>query len=346
MKTEGLPVGVVGAGSFGTTLAILLANAGCDVSLWGRSEDVVRTINEERENPLYLPDVRLPDNISATTDLEQSVAKKRIILGVTPSHVIREIFGTAAPFIDPQTIVVCASKGIEQSSLATVDQMLMETLPAVAPEHILVLSGPSFAVELARNVPTAVTLAGPDEQTARQVQSVLMQPHFRVYTSPDVVGVAVGGAIKNVIAIAVGIADGLNLGHNTRAGLITRGIRELTRLAVARGAHPITLSGLSGLGDLVLTCTGDLSRNRQLGLELGRGRTVQEIVDGMRMVAEGVKTSRSVIQMAEQYDVDAPICQEVYNVIYRDKPADEGARDLMHRPPRSEHEFDDDNPDT
>ncbi len=345
MKTEGLPVGVVGAGSFGTTLAVLLAKAGCDVTLWGRSEDIVGTINQQRENPVYLPGVALPDNITATTDLEQSVKEKSIILGVTPSHVIREIFGAAAAYIDPQSIVVCASKGIEQSSLATVDQMLIETLPEIPAEHILVLSGPSFAVELAQNVPTAVTLAGPDEQTAKRVQTVLMQPHFRVYTSPDVVGVAVGGAIKNVIAIAVGIADGLGLGHNTRAGLITRGIRELTRLAVARGAHPITLSGLSGLGDLVLTCTGDLSRNRQLGLELGRGRTVQEIVGGMRMVAEGVKTSRSVMQMADEYNVDAPICQEVYNVIYRDKPVNEGAKDLMHRPPRSEHEFDDDKSD-
>jgi len=333
-------VGVIGAGAFGTSLAIVLADAGFKVDLWARSEDVRISINEQRENSIYLRGVRVPESIRATDDLERTVRDKCMVLGVTPSHAIRQVFGEAREFMDRETLVVCGSKGIEEGSLATVDQMLAESLPDLPRAHIMVLSGPSFAAEVARKLPTAVTVAGSDETRARQVQQMLMRPYFRVYTSPDVVGVGMGGAIKNVIAIGAGIAEGLDLGYNARTGLVTRGLRELTRLAVARGALPITMSGLSGLGDLVLTCTGDLSRNRSLGVELGKNRTLKEIMAGNRTVAEGVKTARSVVQLAEKYEVEAPICQEVYNVIYNEKDPTEGLHDLMTRPPRSEHEFD------
>ena len=333
-------VGVIGAGAFGTALAIVLADAGFKVDLWARSEDVRISVNEARENSIYLKGVAIPDAIQATDDLEKAVHGKCMVLGVTPSHAIRSVFGEAKDFIDRDTLIVCGSKGIEEGSLATVDQMLAETLPDLPRAHIMVLSGPSFAAELARQLPTAVTVAGSDETRARQVQQMLMRPYFRVYTSPDVMGVGMGGAIKNVIAIGAGIAEGLKLGYNARTGLVTRGLRELTRLAVARGALPITMSGLSGLGDLVLTCTGDLSRNRSLGIQLGQNRTLTEIMAGTRTVAEGVKTAKSAMQLAEKYEVEAPICQEVYKVLYDEKDPAVGLNDLMTRPPRSEHEFD------
>jgi len=329
----------VGAGSFGTTLALLAADAGCDVTLWARSRDIVDSIQNERENKIYLPGCPIPDNIQATSSLKDATQGQQIILAVTPSHVIREIFGQAKDYIASDTLVVCGSKGVEAETLATVDQMLLETLPQLSVEQVLVLSGPSFAKEVAKQIPTAVSLAGPNEEIARQVQDVLMKPYFRIYTTPDVKGVALGGSIKNVIAIAVGIADGMGLGHNTRAGVITRGLRELTRLAVARGANPMTLAGLSGMGDLVLTCTGDLSRNRQLGIRLGKGHKLEDIQSGTRMVAEGVRTAKSIHQLAQKEGLDAPISAEVYNVLYEQKPVSDGLYDLMHRPPRSEHEF-------
>ncbi len=339
MSQKDVRVGVVGAGSFGTTLAILAADAGCDVTLWGHSRDVVESIQKKRENQVYLPGAPIPENIRATSSLQEATQGKQIILAVTPSHVIREIFGQAREFIASDALVVCGSKGVEAQTLATVDQMLLETLPQLRKEQVLVLSGPSFAKEVAKQIPTAVSLAGPNEEIARQVQDVLMKPYFRIYTTPDVKGVALGGSIKNVIAIAVGIADGMGLGHNTRAAVITRGLRELTRLAVARGANPMTLAGLSGMGDLVLTCTGDLSRNRQLGLRLGKGEKLEDIQAGTRMVAEGVRTARSVHQLAQKEGLDAPISAEVYRVLYEQKPVTDGLYDLMHRPPRSEHEF-------
>jgi len=339
LKPQGLRVGVIGAGSFGTALAILLAENGCEVHLWGRSDEIISSLSNDRENAVYLPGLTVPPNVYPTTSLETACAGSKVIVGVTPSHVIREIFGRARVHIDKDSFIVCASKGIEQETLDTVDQILCETLPEIDPERVMVLSGPSFAKELAQKIPTAVSLAGPNEHYAKEIQEVFMRPFFRVYTSPDVVGVALGGSIKNVMAIAVGMADGLGLGHNTRAGLLTRGLRELTRLAVSRGAHPLTLSGLSGLGDLVLTCTGDLSRNRSLGIDLGRGQSLQEILSKTRMVAEGVRTAASVVQLARQNDVDAPICWEVYRVLYEGKDPKQGAHDLMNRPPRSEHEF-------
>lgn len=330
---------VIGAGSFGTALAQVLADGGVGVHLWGRSGDVLRQIASERENRVYLPGVRLSGHLVPTDDLALAVSDKDLIIAATPSHGIRAVFAPVAGKIGQRTPVVCASKGIEAGTLATVDRMLAETLPGVPAENIMVLSGPSFAVELARRQPTAVTVAGPDEERARAVQAMLVRPYLRVYTSPDVTGVAMGGAIKNVMAIAAGMAEGLGIGHNARAALITRGLRELTRLAVARGGLPLTLSGLSGMGDLVLTCTGDLSRNRRLGLELGMGRTLEEILDGARMVAEGVRTTRSAVELADRYGVDAPICREVYAVLYEHKRPAVGLRDLMMRPPRSEHEF-------
>jgi glycerol-3-phosphate dehydrogenase (NAD(P)+) len=339
LDPRGLPVAVVGAGAFGTALATVLVDSGCVVDLWVWEEDVCRSITEERENTAYLPGVVLPAEVRPKQNLAEVVAGKRLIVAATPSHVMRDVFGHARPFIDKRAYVVCASKGIEAETLATVDVMLAETLPQLPRSHVMVLSGPSFAAEVARRHPTAVSLAGPDETLAREAQGVLMQPWFRVYTTPDVPGVALGGSIKNVLAIAAGASDGLGFGHNTRAAIITRGLRELTRLAVARGASPMTLAGLSGMGDLVLTCTGELSRNRSLGFALGRGEKLPDLLSGRRTVAEGVRTTRSVMQLAEREGIDAPISREVHAILYEDKPVKEAMHDLMHRPPRSEHEF-------
>jgi len=336
-------VSVLGAGSWGTALSILLAKKGIRVKLWARRENHAQELNKIRENTRYLPGVRLPDNITCNHNLSDVVTECEVILFVIPSHGVREVAKKVSEiFKDVKSLplaVVSAVKGIEQDSLFTMVDVFQQELPSELSGKFAVLSGPSFAEEVANEVPTAVTIAATEVSVANMLQGLFATTYFRVYTSNDVVGVQLGGAIKNVMAIAVGISDGLGFGTNTRAALITRGLAELTRLAVRMGANPLTLAGLAGLGDLVLTCTGDLSRNRHVGLELGRGKKLPQILSEMKMVAEGVKTTKAVWQLAKRYGVEMPITEHVYAVLYKDLDPKDAVRHLLLRPPRPEVDF-------
>ncbi len=336
-------VSVLGAGSWGTALSILLAKKGIRVKLWARRENHAQELNKIRENTRYLPGVRLPDNITCNHNLSDVVTECEVILFVIPSHGVREVAKKVSEiFKDVKSLplaVVSAVKGIEQDSLFTMIDVFQQELPRELSGKFAVLSGPSFAEEVANEVPTAVTIAATEVSVADMLQGLFATTYFRVYTSNDVVGVQLGGAIKNVMAIAVGISDGLGFGTNTRAALITRGLAELTRLAVRMGANPLTLAGLAGLGDLVLTCTGDLSRNRHVGLELGRGKKLPQILSDMKMVAEGVKTTKAVWQLAKRHGVEMPITEHVYAVLYKDLDPKDAVRHLLLRPPRPEVDF-------
>ncbi len=324
-------VGIIGAGSWGTALSWLLASAGSQVCLWVRSTNLCCTLQEERENHLYLSGVRLPQEVRFTTDLAEVVAEQDLVLSVIPSHAVREVMSQANPLMTGEPIVLSATKGIEQESLKTMSQVLAEVLNPRHQDHIAVLSGPSFATEVARGLPTAVTVASHLATMAKKVQRGLSTSGFRIYTSTDILGVEIGGAVKNVIAIAVGVSDGLGFGHGARAALITRGLAEMSRLAVRIGANMQTLSGLSGLGDLALTCTGELSRNRSVGLRIGRGEALSDIFRGMYMVAEGVRTSRSVYTLAKNLGVDMPITEQVYLLLYKNKHPEQVVADLLAR---------------
>ncbi|MSP62992.1 MAG: NAD(P)-dependent glycerol-3-phosphate dehydrogenase [Myxococcales bacterium] len=328
-----MEIAVVGAGSWGTALAKTLADKGHAVTLWARSAEHAAQIEAERDNARYLPGAGLPSNLRATADLEAAVRGRVMIVSVVPSHTVRDVIGRAAAAIDPGAIVVSASKGIENQSLATMDEVLTEVLPGA---RLTYLSGPSFAKEVGRRLPTAVVIASRDREAARVAQEAFAGDRFRVYTSDDVTGVELGGALKNVMAIGAGIADGLGFGHNARAALITRGLAEITRLAVRRGANPQTLAGLAGMGDLVLTCTGDLSRNRSVGVELGKGRALGEVLAGMSQVAEGVKTTQSARDLGARLGVELPITEMVWSILYREKPAMEGVVELLTRPMKHE----------
>ena len=329
-----MSIGIIGAGGWGTALAVLLCRKHEDVVLWCHSPETLARIREGGENSTYLPDVKLPDRLQVTPSLETAASGRDLLICVTPSHFLREVMGQASRFVAPETIVVCGSKGIEESTLMTMGDVLAEVLGN--PRRHAFLSGPTFALEVAQGRPAAITVASAEPDVARGVQESLGSPEFRVYSSTDVVGVQMGGVIKNVIAIAAGVSDGLELGHNARAALITRGLAEMTRLAVKMGADPVTLAGLPGLGDLVLTCTGQLSRNRKVGFELGQGCRLADIVAGTRMVAEGVRNTRTVHLLAQRYGVEMPIVEQMYCVLYEDKPPIQAVRDLMGRTQRAE----------
>lgn len=332
LKNDDNPkIGVVGAGSWGTALANLLAQKGFPVDLWVFEKEVEEQIRERRENDVFLPGTRLSDNLAPSNDIARVVADKDFLITVVPSHLVRTVAGEMAPHVSPDTVVVSASKGIENQTHMTMTQVLGEMMPVLSPENITVLSGPSFAREVVANVPTAVTVAGGNAEAAVRVQHIFATPYFRVYTSDDTVGVELGGAVKNVIAIAAGIIDGLNLGLNTRAALITRGQTEIRRLGLELGANPRTFTGLAGIGDLILTCTGDLSRNHTVGKQIGRGKSLKTILSDMRMVAEGVKTSKSVYNLARKLNVEMPISSEIYHVLYHDVPPKEAVFRLMTR---------------
>lgn len=326
-----LSIGVVGAGSYGTCLAIMAAEAGHRVTLWCREPELADTIRESRENPVYLPGHRLAESAEITPDLAAAVAGKDMVLGVTPSHAARDVFGRAAEHLTEEVVVVNCSKGLEEETFARVDQIYTEVLPGEVAERACYLSGPTFAKEVAAGQPSAIVVASRDGDAASLVQEALSTERFRVYSSDDVIGIQIGGALKNVVAICAGISDGLGFGHNARAALITRGLAEISRIGLALGADPLTFMGLSGMGDLVLTCAGDLSRNRQVGLALGRGRKLKDIVSEMRMVAEGVKTARVTHQLAARLGVEAPLADFAYGVLYEDRPAAEGLSTLMSR---------------
>jgi glycerol-3-phosphate dehydrogenase (NAD(P)+) len=329
-------IGVIGAGSWGTTLADLLAKKGHAVTLWAYEPELVREMAETGINSLFLPGIRLCSGLQFTNSLQEAVAGKKVLLFVVPSQVVRVVLKNALPHLPPDAIVVSASKGIELDTLLTVSQIFEELLPPGLYRQFSVLSGPSFAREVAQEMPTAVVSASADAGVACRVQEVFTTPVFRVYTNPDIMGVELGGSIKNVIALAAGISDGLGFGNNTRAALITRGLVEMTRLGRAMGARQETFSGLAGMGDLVLTCTGDLSRNRTVGMKLGQGKRLTEVLAEMRMVAEGVKTAESARSLARRLGVDMPITEQVYRVLYEEKPAREAVVELMTRDLKAE----------
>jgi glycerol-3-phosphate dehydrogenase (NAD(P)+) len=332
-----IPVGVLGAGSFGTCLA-LLCSRNHDVTLWAREPEIAAGINREHHNPKYLSHVRLPANVRATCDLGEAIAERELVICAIPSHGVREVMQRANAHLAEDAILVSTVKGIEKDTWMRMDQVFEEVLDAVHHPRLVFLSGPSFAREVAEGRPTAVTLACREEAYAISVQASLSSPAFRCYSATDVVGVELAGALKNVIAIAVGIGDGLDTGLNARAGLLTRGLREITRLGVAMGADPITFLGLAGVGDLVLTCTGDLSRNRKVGIELGRGRPLADIVAGMDEVAEGVRTAAAAVELARRHDVEMPIAGAVQAVLEGRLTPEAAANQLMRRQLRAENE--------
>jgi glycerol-3-phosphate dehydrogenase (NAD(P)+) len=333
-----MKIGVIGAGSWGTALANLLAGKGYEVALWAYESSLVKHMQATRENHMYLPSVALAEGVTFTNDLQAAAAGKQLVLFVPPSQVLRGLALQAAPWLDKGTLVVSASKGIETESLNTMSEVLEETLPESFHEHLCFLSGPSFAHDVATGLPTAVTVACRNAGSCDEVQQVFSADRFRVYTNDDIIGVELGGALKNVIALAAGVCDGLGFGHNTRAALITRGLAEIIRLGQAKGAKPATFAGLAGMGDLVLTCTGDLSRNRGVGMELGRGRTLDDILGGMKMVAEGVKTTLATYRLAHQLGVEVPITEQMYQVLYEGKSPRQAVIDLMGRDLKAEAE--------
>jgi glycerol-3-phosphate dehydrogenase (NAD(P)+) len=329
-------IGVVGAGSWGTTLANVLAKKGHRVRLWSFESDVAAEIAATGENGAYLPGVGLDDRLTATADLAEAVSDADVVVSVSPSQHVRAVMSQAAPAMRDDALVVSASKGIETRSLSTMAEVLEDVLPAAAHRTITFLSGPSFATEVAAEHPTAVTAACRDSDAAVRTQELFQTDYLRVYTSHDVVGVELGGALKNVMALAAGMAAGLGFGHNTRAALITRGLAEMSRLGMALGASPLTFAGLAGMGDLILTCTGELSRNRSVGYALGQGRTLEEVLGEMRMVAEGVETSRAAHALAERESIDMPIVAEVHAVLFEGRAPADAVQNLMLREPKPE----------
>lgn len=327
---------VIGAGSWGTTLANLLAEKGYPVTLWVYEADLAERMQQTAVNDIYLPGYTLSKNLAFSSDLPAVVSNKQLLLFVSPSQVTRQVLQQALPKIDPQALLVCASKGIENDSLLLMSQVFEEVLPEGLRSQLGFLSGPSFAKEVVQGMPTAVVAAARDLTVAERIQAIFSTEKFRVYTHDDIIGVELGGAMKNVIALAAGVADGLGFGHNSRAGLITRGLAEMTRLGLKLGGRAETFAGLAGMGDLVLTCTGDLSRNRTVGIELGKGRKLEDILAGMQMVAEGVKTTLSAYQLAQKLAVEVPIIEQMYQILYQGKDPLLAVSDLMLRDLKSE----------
>jgi glycerol-3-phosphate dehydrogenase (NAD(P)+) len=329
-------VAIIGAGGWGTALAIVAARAGHRVRLWAHSAEVVALLRLERENKIYLPGFALPDSVAPTDDIAEALARAEIVLTVTPSHVCREVYTRMLNHARPQMIFVNASKGIEVESGMRMEEVVRDVLKDRFEPRYVALSGPSFALEVAKDEPCAIVAASRAPEWAEAAQETLSTGRFRVYTNGDVTGVEIGGAIKNVMAIATGAVNGLGLGYNSAAALVTRGLAEMTRLAVRLGGRAETMAGLAGMGDLVLTCFGALSRNRRVGYELGRGRKLDEITGEMRQVAEGVKTARSARQLAARRGVEMPITEGVYRMLYEGKSPRELEIELMERPLKGE----------
>lgn len=337
-RTEDIKVGVIGAGSWGTALANLLADKGIDVTLWVREEDVYQQIRHERVNRVFLPGITLDERLRPVKTFEEALYERDLALVVAPSHVFRDVLGKMKPHLKTGIPIVAATKGIENETLMTMSQVAADTLSGNHMKDYACLSGPSFAKEVIKKSPTAVTIACGNVKQAEKLQQLFSTEFFRVYVSEDVVGVQLGGALKNVIAIAAGAADGLNFGHNARAALITRGLAEIARLGVAMGANPQTFAGLAGMGDLVLTCTGDMSRNRSVGLKIAQGMGIDRITSDMKMVAEGIKTTRSAYELGRKMDVEMPITSEVYHILYDGKDPRIAVKDLMTRELKAELE--------
>jgi len=329
-------IAVLGAGGWGTTLAILLSENGHMVSLWTYREDQAGAIRETRLNAEFLPGIIVPNEIEVLTDIEQAVSRKDLVVAAVPSQFLRSVAKQVAHCDFRNTIVVNVAKGIENESLMTMSEVLLEVLTQLKKENVCTLSGPSFAEEVSRKIPTAVVAASTSAPTAKIVQATFTTPYFRVYVNEDIRGVELGGSLKNVIAIGAGISDGAGFGDNTKAAIMTRGIAEITRLGVAMGAEPRTFAGLSGIGDLIVTCMSRHSRNRYVGEQVGKGRKLSDVLKDMVMVAEGVQTTESTRGLARKYSIEMPITNEVHNTLFEGKDPYKATQDLMTRDAKGE----------
>lgn len=326
-----MKLAIIGGGSWGTALALVLAPRFEAVRVWVYEADLARRMQESRETSSYLPGFRLPENVSASSDLAEALRRAELVCGVMPSQHARELYSAMLPNLDPESTIVSATKGLEKGSLLRMSQVIEAVCRPRFEPKVAVLSGPTFAREIAQGEPAAVVVSSHDLDVAQRIQRAFSGPSFRLYTNQDPVGVEIAAALKNVVAIAAGVCYGLGLGSNVQAALITRGLAEITRLAIAMGGKPQTLAGLAGLGDLVLTCGGDLSRNRKVGLELAKGRRIGEIVGSMQMVAEGVETCGAAVALGQKFNVDLPIIQQMHAVLHTSKSPREALRDLMER---------------
>jgi glycerol-3-phosphate dehydrogenase (NAD(P)+) len=329
-------IAVIGAGAWGTALAMLLCDKGHDVTLWMYEKDLAEETVRLRENRVYLPGFTLPPQLAVTPSLESTVRDKSVILSVVPSHTVRQVTKQYVPCLAKDAIIISASKGIEIETLMPLSEIFKDLLPKEFHGRLCFLSGPSFAKEVAQKMPTAITLASYDAAVGKKAQEILSNSYFRVYTNQDVIGVELAGSLKNVVAIAAGALEGMGFGYNTMAALLTRGLAEMARLGVAMGGNVTTFSGLAGMGDLVLTCTGGLSRNRTLGTRLGKGEKLEDIMKGAKTVAEGVKTARAARDLAKKYHIDMPIVDEVYQILYEGKNPQHALKDLMTRELKAE----------
>jgi glycerol-3-phosphate dehydrogenase (NAD(P)+) len=322
---------IIGAGSWGTALSIVLAPRFSEVRLWVYEQDLAARMSASRDNDVYLPGFPLPSNVTVVTELAAALEGAEIVLGVMPSHRARAVYTQMLPFLDDSMLLVSATKGLETASLLRMSEVIGQVISSRFKPKVAVLSGPTFAREVARGEPTALVVASADGDLAAMVQSAFSGASFRLYTNTDPIGVEIGGSVKNVVAIGAGVCHGLGLGSNALAALITRGLAEITRLALAAGGEARTLSGLAGLGDLLLTCTGALSRNRTVGLELAAGKSLSEIVGSMRMVAEGIETTKATVDLARRHGVEMPIARQMYAMLYEARAPREAIRQLMER---------------
>lgn len=325
MQTQN--IAVIGAGSWGTALALSLSHNYKQVDLWVFEDELCDIIQKKQQNEWFLSGIDLPSNIQASSDLEKIAKKHSIFILAVPTHFIAQIAKRLKPYLAPDSLIINAGKGIENETLRPIHQILAHELgPSI---ETATISGPTFALEIAKGAPSALVAAAKSIETAERIQKIMTNSRLKVFTSTDLIGVETGGALKNVIAIAAGISDGLQLGHNARAALITRGLVEISRIGTALGARPETFSGLSGMGDLVLTCTGDLSRNRSVGLKLGQGQSLADIMSNMKMVAEGVKTVKSAHDLKQKFDLQASVIEETYQILYENKPPSQALKDLL-----------------
>jgi glycerol-3-phosphate dehydrogenase (NAD(P)+) len=332
-------VAVIGAGSWGTALSIVLADNGCQVALYSRRDEQVYEINELRTNTKYLPHVKLPDGIMASSSLAKVLDNAQYVLIVLPTAAIRETLREMNNYIQARPLFIHSAKGLEPDTHKRISEMIAEEVPSEKRRGILVLSGPSHAEEVSRRAPTTVAVAGENLKQAEEVQNLFFNRYFRVYTNSDVLGVELGGALKNIIALGAGLSDGLGFGDNAKAALMTRGLAEITRLGVDLGAHPLTFSGLTGLGDLIVTCTSRHSRNWRCGYALGKGEPLHQVLSNMGMVVEGVDTTKAAFQIAQTRNVEMPITQELYQVLFKGKSPFKAVNDLMQRDRRHEWEI-------
>ena len=326
-----MKITVLGAGGWGTTLAVMLHFNGHNVTLWEFKKAYVKTLIKTRENPVYLPGIKIPEEIKITHDLDEAVEKNNMVVLAVPSQFLRNVVKDIRFYDVKNSILVSVAKGIEIKSLMTMSQMLQDVMPSLKNEQIAALSGPSHAEEVSRRIPTAVVAASESLETSKSVKAAFMTSYFRVYSSTDILGVELGGAFKNVIAIGAGIIDGAKFGDNTKAAIMTRGVAEIARLGTAMGASPETFAGLSGMGDLIVTCMSRHSRNRYVGEQIGAGKKLKEVLKSMEMVAEGVETSRSAMQLSQKHDVETPITTEVYKILFENKDPVKATTDLMTR---------------